>query len=244
MAEKLLHVLPQRRLQGSAWTGKGVVYAGGRRIHLPSRFPGEALDMWWGAASGSRRWRCTHLCGDAVCFLLIVITRFVNCQFRLHHPCHRRMYGNLARPFLRTWHVRYSLIANSLLRLEEWICSDAIERRLGGRGRRPPGLFLLRRSSSPLIFHVTPLPHSEKESPVHYSGGNFLSKILIHQYTPQACAFPGRHRVALSGGCRHFACTFPAREDAGHGLARPASELHITGQGGHCHSLPSWRCAT
>ncbi len=44
IAETLLHVLPERWLQRSSWTGKGLVHAGGGGIHWPGRWPGKTLD--------------------------------------------------------------------------------------------------------------------------------------------------------------------------------------------------------
>ena len=38
-----------------------------------------------------------HLFGDAVCLLLIFVSRLVDRQFRLYRSCCRRMYGNPAK---------------------------------------------------------------------------------------------------------------------------------------------------
>src|SRR5919199_3490758 len=46
VAEALLHVLPQRRLQGPTGAGKSLVHAVGRHVCLPNRLSRKAPDMW------------------------------------------------------------------------------------------------------------------------------------------------------------------------------------------------------
>jgi hypothetical protein len=83
VADALLHVQAHRRLQRPASACEDLIYAAGRRIHLPCRVILEALYTRWRDAKSGMSGRRQHPLRNQVGFLFEAIPGLVNLEFGL-----------------------------------------------------------------------------------------------------------------------------------------------------------------